>query len=338
MANLVANNSCSNALHDENGITTGTTPKQDENLSRWMENLPNEKQLCPLNQVTMPGSHNSASFWFDTSMELAPDKPKIVSSMSDKVGFLDNTMKSFVNKWALTQSWNVKQQLCGGIRYFDMRVAYRKASDEFRCVHALFGHPVEEILEEVKKFLKENPKEVVLLDFNHLYCMETEEHLRLASLIDQYFGGMLHSPRKDRSIASLQELWLAGEQVIVFYDNVPIVEMFPSFFPSVYISSQWPNTDEHEKVIKHVSAQGKASKEPGKYHVTQAIATPQAATVLMNLRGSLRSSVTCKLNKDLLSLLRSNLGDEKYTFNILLLDHVEFDDLISIIIGYNYIY
>ena len=338
MAHLKANNSGFSTTHEENGTSNTTHNSQDEDLSRWMENLPNEKQLCPLNQLTMPGSHNSASFWFDTSMELAPDKPKIISSMSDKVGFLDNTMKSFVNKWALTQSWDVKQQLCGGIRYFDLRVAYRKASDEFRFVHGLFGLTVDEMLEEVKKFLTENPKEVVLLDFNHLYGMEIEEHLRLASLIDQYFGTMLHSPRKDRSIASLQEVWLAGEQVIVFYDNVPIIEMFTSFFPSVYISSQWPNTDEQEKIIKHVSVQGLASKAPGQYHVTQAIATPQAATIFKNLRGSLKSSVTCKLNKDILSLLRSSLGNEKYSFNILLLDHVEFDDLLSIIIGYNYIY
>jgi hypothetical protein len=336
MANLTESNSC--LAHEENGIACHTTQSQDENLSRWMEHLPNEKQLCPLNQLTMPGSHNSASFWFDTSMELAPDKPKIISGISDKVGFIDSTMKSFVNKWALTQSWNVTQQLCGGIRYFDLRVAYRKASDEFRFVHGLFGHTVDEILEEIKTFLTENPKEVVLLDFNHLYGMEIEEHVRLASLINQCFGSMLHSPRKDRSIASLQELWVAGEQVIVFYDNVPMIEMFPSFFPSVFINSQWLNTDENEKVIKQVSVQGLASKAPGQYHVTQAIATPQATTIFKNLRGSLKGSVTGKLNKDILSLLRSSLGDKTYSFNILLFDHVEFDDLISIIIGYNYIY
>ena len=309
-----------------------------EDLSKWMENLPNEKQLCPLTQLALPGSHDSASFWFDTSMELAPDRPGIISSISDKVGFLDNTVKSLVSKWALTQTWDIKQQLCGGIRYFDLRVAYRKESDDFYFVHGLYGHAVDEVLEEIRVFLTENPKEVVLLDFNHLYAMEMEEHLRLASLINQCYGSTLHSPRKDRAISSLQDLWLAGEQVIVFYHNISIVEMFPSFHPSVFINSQWPNTDELEKVIEHVSHQCQESKAPGQYHVTQAIATPQATTILKNLRGSLKSSVTCKLNKDILSLLRSKLGDKTFSLNVLLFDHVEFDDLISIIIGFNYIY
>ena len=333
----MANSSVSTS-HKENGVTRVTTQSQDENLSNWMEHLPNEKQLCPLNQLTIPGSHNSASFWFDTAMELAPDKPKIIASMSDKVGLFDNAMKPVVNKWALTQSWNVKQQLCGGVRYFDLRVAYRKASDDFRFVHSLYGNMVDDVLEEIKTFLRENPKEVVLLDFNHLYDMEMEEHLRLATLINQCFGSMLHSPRLDRSIASLQELWLAAEQVIVFYHNTSVIEMFPSFFSSVFITSKWPNTDEHEKVVQHVASQGLVSKPPGQYHVAQAIATPQAATIFKNPRGSLKSSVVAKLNKDILSLLRTSLGNQPYTFNILLFDYVDFDDLISTTIGYNYIY
>ena len=335
------NDFCSNTVREErlqNGTECLTTQSPDQNLSKWMANVPMEKQLCPINQLTIPGSHNSGSFWFDTSMELAPDRPKIVSSISDNVGFLGNTLKSFVNKWALTQSWNINQQLCGGIRYFDFRVAYRKASDEFRFVHGLYGNAVDEILEEIKTFLKENPKEIVWLDFNHLYDMMEEEHIRLATLVNQCFGNMLHSPRPDRSIASLQDLWLAGEQVIVFYHNTLVIEMFPSFFPDVFITSKWPNTDEHEKVIKHVTCQGMASKEPGQYNVTQAIVTPQTATIFKNLRGSLKGSLTCKLNKDILSLLRSSLGQKPLSFNIVLLDHVEFDDLISTVIGYNYIY
>lgn len=323
--------------HENKSNETSSSSNGDKrSYSNWMEKLPNEKQLCPLNKITVPGSHDSGAFWLDEDMGLAPDRPKFVANISQKLGLLDSTIKSYVKKWAMTQSLNIAEQLSAGVRYFDFRIAYRKESDEFRVVHSLYGSEVEGILEEIKLFLRENSKEVVLLDFNHLYDMEVEEHLRLGSLINQCFGQMLHSPRKDLSIASLQELWLAGEQVIVFYHNKDIIEMFPSFFGNASISSDWPNTDDLNKLTHHVSSQGLASKAANLFHVTQAIATPQPSTIFRNLWGSLKSSLSCKTNENVNSLLESNHNN--YSFNVILVDHVAFDDLMSNIISYNYIY
>lgn len=305
------------------------------NLSKWMENLPNEKQLCPLSQLTIPGSHNSCGFWFDTSLEIAPGQPKAVQTLAN---YLGNTTKTVMKNWSLTQSYDIKEQLGSGIRYFDFRVAFRKESDEFRFVHGLYGHPVEGILEDIKSFLLLNPKEVVILDFNHLYGMEIEEHLRFSTLLMASFSDMFHSPKKDKSFASLQELWLAGEQVIVFYPNSSVLELFPSFFGSDALCSPWPNTDKKEKLLEHISAHGLASKTRGQFHVTQAVLTPQTSKVITHFSGSLKSVLTSEGNEAIVSLLKSSLGDKSFSFNIILVDHVECDDLISTIIGFNYIY
>ena len=178
----------------------------------------------------------------------------------------------------------------------------------------------------------------MLLDFNHLHSMEIEEHLRLSTLLTASFGDMLHSRRENKSIASLQELWLAGEQVIIFYPNSFILEMFPSFFGSDAICSPWPNTDNEEKILEHISAHGLASKARGQFHVTQAVLTPQTSTVVRNINSSLKSCLTSKANTAIVSWLKKNMGDKSFSFNVILADHVDFDDLTSTIIGFNYIY
>lgn len=307
----------------------------NQNLSRWMENLPNEKQLCPLSQLTIPGSHNSAAFWFDTSLEIAPQQPKIIQTLA---GFLGPTTKSVVKNWSLTQSLDIKEQLHGGIRYFDFRIAFRKDSDDFRFVHGLYGHPIEALLKDIKSFLLQHPKEVVLLDFNHFYNMEIEEHLRLSTLLTANFGNTIHTPREDKSIASLQELWLAGEQVVIFYPNASILEMFPSFFSGESICSPWPDTDNKEKLLTHISAHGLTSKAFGQFHVTQAVLTPQTSTIIKHLNSSLKNALTRKGNETITSWLKSNSADKRYSFNVILVDHIDFDDLITTIIGFNYIY
>lgn len=309
----------------------------NENMSRWMENLPNEKQLCPLSQLTIPGSHNSAAFWLDTSLEIVPNQPKLIQTLAS-LNFLGKTTKSVVNNWSVTQSCDINEQLCYGIRYFDFRIAFRKESDDFRFVHGLYGHPVEIVLEDLKSFLLQNPKEIVLLDFNHLYSMEIEEHLRLSTLLMASFGNMLHSPREDKSIASLQELWLDGEQVLIFYPNSSILEMFPSFFGSETICSPWPNTDNEEKLLEHILGHGSASKARGQFLVTQAVLTPQPATVIRNINSSLKSCLASKANTAIVSWLKKNMGDKSFSFNVILVDHVDFDDLTSTIISLNYIY
>lgn len=203
--------------HENKSNETSSSSNGDKrSYSNWMEKLPNEKQLCPLNKITVPGSHDSGAFWLDEDMGLAPDRPKFVANISQKLGLLDSTIKSYVKKWAMTQSLNIAEQLSAGVRYFDFRIAYRKESDEFRVVHSLYGSEVEGILEEIKLFLRANSKEVVLLDFNHLYDMEVEEHLRLGSLINQCFGQMLHSPEKICLLQVFKSFGWLGNRLLSF--------------------------------------------------------------------------------------------------------------------------
>jgi hypothetical protein len=65
----------------------------------------------------------------------------------------------------------VHDQLKYGVRYFDMRVVWdgRDGRRDYFFVHMLEGPTIVSMLDEMERFLAENPREVILLDFNHLY-------------------------------------------------------------------------------------------------------------------------------------------------------------------------
>ena len=71
--------------------------------------------------------------------------------------------------WAYrTQNTTIAEQLACGTRYFDLRVAY--VEDTYRVFHGGKTGPLfEPIVESILAFLKENPSECLLLDFQHFF-------------------------------------------------------------------------------------------------------------------------------------------------------------------------
>merc|ERR1712226_1233509 len=88
-------------------------------LTEWMTNLPNTLHDVPLNQLAIPGSHDSGAYWLNTDLPIAPDEPRLIS-------FLGRCAKGVVRRWSLTQNLNITNQLQNGIRYFDMRTVYKE--------------------------------------------------------------------------------------------------------------------------------------------------------------------------------------------------------------------
>ena len=76
-----------------------------------------------------------------------------------------------------TQNSGYYDQLSAGVRYFDVRVAEFQGT--VRSVHADSGEPLtpssangvpfQDILNDINKFIEENPSEVIILDFQHIW-------------------------------------------------------------------------------------------------------------------------------------------------------------------------
>ncbi|VDM34320.1 unnamed protein product [Hydatigera taeniaeformis] len=231
-------------------------------MDKWMSNLPEDLAKVPLSLLAIPGSHNSCSYCINGESELSQDNEAFLALM-----LLGKFGKSLSARWGRTQSVGLSEQLAAGIRYFDLRVIRRDIDDLCYFVHGQFAKEVSEELVSIRSFLQEHPKEVVLLDFNHLYSFFTPDSASFlektivgvsnhrvevyAGLMTFYvlsfmqvFGSMLF-PRSE-CIPSLNDLWDGAFQVICF---LHAQTESPVMWTCEKISSPWPNTVDVDNLI-----------------------------------------------------------------------------------------
>lgn len=121
---------------------------------------------------SIPGSHDSCSYCIDSTCDLSPDNDAFLILL-----FLGDFGKEFSARWGRTQDANISEQLSAGIRYFDLRVIHRESDDLFYFVHGQYAKELLTELFNIRLFLQEHPKEVIILDFNHLYCFSQPDAL-----------------------------------------------------------------------------------------------------------------------------------------------------------------
>ncbi|VEL20473.1 unnamed protein product [Protopolystoma xenopodis] len=164
-------------------------------------------------------THNSSSYGIKWDSEFAPDL-----EAPPQVRRLGALAKFFMVNWTRTQNHTLLQQLIGGVRYFDFRVATGRhqkttsdstkvlssvsketqqrsdqgqvllndsaslslpATDNLFFVHGLYANSIRTDLNEIKMFLQSHPREIVLLDFNHFYDMDSSHAEKFYNLLQQ---------------------------------------------------------------------------------------------------------------------------------------------------------
>ena len=300
-------------------------------VSSWMENLPNEKQLSPLKDLVIPGSHDSGTFSLDKNMEIGPDEPNLIRKFGKLV-------KPVVYNWSVTQSMTIYEQLRSGIRYLDLRVAYRTAdkNSEIRVLHGLFGWTIDQVLDEVNRFVANYQKEIVILDFNHFYKMDQAAHETLADTLLASFSEIFRAPGADGPNVTLQEMWGNEEKVIIIYHDYDVVDTYPCFWPPHLICSPWPNTDDTNQLLEILNKQSEASSvSEDALQVTQALLTPQNLTIVKHVTSTLKDVLASKCNRQVTEWLKTLRGTKSHKFNIIIADFVELSDFIPTVISLN---
>ena len=289
-------------------------------FSNWMERLPTHVQQLPLRQLAIPGSHDSGAFYLDKDSSLAPDEGSVIKNLVKVFG---SCAKNVVHKWSITQSESFTQQLQNGIRYLDMRTAYRKEKNDFYICHGLYGITLENAFTEIEAFIQKSTKEVLILDFNHLYSFTPDLHKRFVGLICERFGEKLYGPGKLGADASLTEIWSNGRQVIALYDNKDIVSSHPQLWSQSLIFSPWPNTASTSTLSSYLDNRF-SDLRAGSFNVFQAILTPQNSTVFWHLAsGSLKTTLATKCDKCVAQWLAKVDQEKKKGVNIVICDFID---------------
>ena len=259
---------------------------------------------------------------------------------------LGNCNKALVIRWSLCQSMTINEQLNGGVRYFDMRPGYIDYEDDFFFVHGLHGFLIRDMLMDMRHFLDDNPREVIIVDFNHFHGFDQLRHARFAQMISNIFAGILLSRDDfevdDVSFVSLCDMRSCKRQVLLSYKEPGICSGKTDFwFSRDLIFSPWHNTNnliclEHglNKLVK--------TQDARRLNVFQAILSARKSTVLSNPSSTLRDALITKCNTGIKKWLRHRLDEHQQrrvkqygVVNVLMCDFVCEDDLVGLILQLN---
>lgn len=204
----------------------------------WMKDNAEILGKKQLNQITLPGAHDAGTFAITASKKsginigdaegvASPDNKPLKRLLSIGAGF---------SQWAKTQERTTAEMLNDGIRYFDIRICVDGKGLLMTC-HGLYGASIASILDDVKTFTDNNPKEVVLLGFNHFWDrqyqiergkrqgeiegLRKEKWTELVNLIKTKLAGKLISNKNFSPKSKLNELWQLknNNQVIALFDT-----------------------------------------------------------------------------------------------------------------------
>lgn len=207
--------------------------------SRWMEELAPYIKDRPLNRIALPGTHDSATYSLTRDSAISRDAPSAIWNAG-----LVSGIKSRVYDWALAQNLSIADQLQSGIRYLDIRVLDNRLVETFNqdkaiadearekqifVVHSMFGAQIETVLEQVETFLRNNPKEIVLLRIgtNRSDSLSSRGKTHLVNNLVRKRMGDLMAPRSLGPRVTPAQLWAAGKRLIVIVDSSIWADMSP---------------------------------------------------------------------------------------------------------------
>ena len=237
-------------------------------------------------------------------------------------------------KWSITQDLTITEQLQAGIRYIDMRTGYLESENDFFFVHGVYGKKTCDLLHQVNLFLKEHPKEVVILDFNHFYSFTEDLHVRLVSMIYKIFGDKLLVPTSKGLSISLNEIWETKGQVIAAYWNNDMSKKFSRIWHGNIIYSPWFNTSSTSVLLQDLNDRFNHLMA-NSFNVFQAILSPQNSTVALHLASTLKKVLGIKYNQCVSSWLDDVYESKRKGVNIVIIDFIETTDCVAKIIKLN---
>jgi len=133
--------------------------------STWMADRPVQLGPVPLRELTIPGSHDAGMY---------------------------KTMDGQSEGSVKTQDQHIDTQLMFGQRWFDLRVMHPPGVSELYIHHGgIQGPPLNDVLDQVKKFLSRGGRELVILKFSHFKSFDSGDYEDMVKAIENRLGTWL---------------------------------------------------------------------------------------------------------------------------------------------------
>ena len=239
-------------------------------LRNWMHILPHEIKQRPLNQLCIPGTHNSASHDCSHRNGLGKDAERILKYLPAKL----------IQRWAKCQRVSPLQQLNDGIRYLDIRLSMNRGV--VNICHGLNSISWDELISELNEFILSTRSEVIILDVNHLYGFnQLGDHIFVIESMITKIGRNKIANRSLNPTLTLQELMDNGIRLVFIYENAPIAKDY-DVWDLGQIQSPWPNSSNFDHVYKVIHT-GLKTRHFSSLHVCQFVYTVGHSEIITSL-------------------------------------------------------
>jgi 1-phosphatidylinositol phosphodiesterase len=300
-------------------------------LSNWMALIDANTSLADL---TLPGTHNSAAYDLSTHFNENDPQYNYIQEATFGIDLPNKLIAKFACRFALTQSLSISEQLRSGIRYFDLRVDYDEETSTFRAFHLLFGLPIQEILKEIRDFIRTNPSEILVIEMRELLSpsVTAEKKQELAQTILEAFGSNLFPVTS--VLPTIGEMQAAGTTVIVAVQDGEINASSEMIWPtSGKIRDTFANTVDVEKMDEYNQerlVEFNAESDQFLFNKLSWILTPDTDYLKDSLlHGSIYSLAKDEANPALIEFASKN--ENKQLGNILIVDYVEQSPLFDVL-------
>lgn len=319
------------------------------NTKTWMADLAECIKGKPLCCVGLPGTHDSGTFTFDQGLGASADSDLTMTIQKNLEGdgnrgvfgsigsvINDQILGTVYSSLCKTQHKSIKEQLEGGIRYFDLRIVRHEESGMFYTCHGVFCADAKTVIDEINEFLNENSKEIVLLDVNHLFMMDGH-HRRFVDDVLATLGNKVANFKKLKAKSTVGEFWEAGAQAVILYCQEEKIGPYKGkLWSQDEIRSPWPNTTDitilHDKLKENVEQRSK-----DKFFVLQGLLTPDGNLIkdeiLSNNVNTSLETIAKRVGCKVVDWVEDEWHDQ--TQNVVIVDFFEKCSIVPTIINWN---
>jgi hypothetical protein len=306
--------------------TLAATPAAAKAASAtWMADMMQQIGDVPLCRVTLPGTHDSGTHGMTTRSALDPynegARLRVLVSAERLAQQRGTSARPLIALWSKAQDLSITDQLQAGIRYLDLRVSL--VDSTYVLGHVLVCGTLDDALQQLLMFTQQYPSELIIVDVNHAYGMETiESQVALINFIAGTLDGRLvqgpptvgpnntvneilqHDPDDKARVILL----FASAAAIAASGRTDVwcseAENFPPC-ESSQIISLWPDQPTATGVLEHITSQ--PERDLNRFYVSQGQITPSEGLIrdvgpgMSSHPGSLREAAELS-NPEVLSM------------------------------------
>jgi hypothetical protein len=258
----------------------------------WMADAASCIEGQRLDSLFLPGTHDSGMYALAPEILGDPFAPD-ADALARKIGAYTSAAKG----WARAQEKTVYEQLSDGIRYIELRPCVDR-DRQLRTCHTLYGPRIDELVDDIARFAKAHPKEIVLVQVSGLLTFNKDrrsiesKQAELRSVVGSRLYRYLVPPelRNKGPSLTIGEIWRSNRSVILL-DDGDFLSRDQAALDFGYEASAWNGgqvvvssaTEAWRKVEKRLSLESRFNDVPGRLFLFAGQVSPGADLLTASL-------------------------------------------------------